>query len=51
MAEEVRFELTVAQHHDGFQDRSLKPLGHPSAFWEIVEKQVSGYDYTMIRRF
>ena len=30
MAEGVRFELTVAINHAGFQDRCLKPLGHPS---------------------
>ena len=30
LAEGVGFEPTVAQHHDGFQDRSLKPLEHPS---------------------
>lgn len=26
----MRFELTVAINHAGFQDRCLKPLGHPS---------------------
>lgn len=30
MAEGVRFELTVVIRHAGFQDRCLKPLGHPS---------------------
>ncbi len=30
VAEGVGFEPTVAHHHDGFQDRSDKPLRHPS---------------------
>ena len=30
-AEGVGFEPTVAHHHDGFQDRSDKPLRHPSS--------------------
>ena len=30
LAEGVRFELTVVIRHAGFQDRCLKPLGHPS---------------------
>ncbi len=30
MAEGVGFEPTVGVNHGGFQDRCLKPLGHPS---------------------
>lgn len=30
LAEGVRFELTETINLDGFQDRCLKPLGHPS---------------------
>ena len=30
LAEKVRFELTEAINLGGFQDRCLKPLGHPS---------------------
>jgi hypothetical protein len=30
MAEGARFELAVHEVDAGFQDRCLKPLGHPS---------------------
>ena len=30
MAEEVGFEPTVAIHHNGFRDRPIRPLWHPS---------------------
>ena len=35
MAEGVGFEPTVLSHN-GFQDRRLKPLGHPSFYFLIV---------------
>ena len=45
MAEEARFELALAHHQDGFQDRSLKPLGHPSATSPC--KAVCMYEYLL----
>ena len=38
MAEGVRFELTVVIRHAGFQDRCLKPLGHPSNRYDFSIK-------------
>lgn len=50
LAEGVRFELTEAINLDGFQDRCLKPLGHPSIYGGVGKIRTFGAGFPA-RRF